>query len=175
MAMKSRKMESLSETLTASSSRPVTRRQRQRMVRKRDVEDAKLTEKITRIINKKHREMKEAQEFATGEGRRAIEAERRAEQLQREIDALKGKKSDGPNTDDASGSDPDEPKPGDFKTVGEYTRALVKYEAKKAGETGGNRPTQTKQQEQANEIVSEFSKATGRVQKDHARLRRSDR
>jgi hypothetical protein len=117
-----------------------------------------LTEKISRIIAKKHREMREAQEFATGEGRRAIEAERRAEQLQREIDALKGKKSDGPNTDDASGSDPDEPKPGDFKTVGEYTRALVKYEAKKAGETGKAKAEQSKQQERANEVVGEFVK-----------------
>jgi hypothetical protein len=123
-----------------------------------DDDDAKLTEKISRIIAKKHREMKEAQEFATGEGRRAIEAERRAEQLQREIDALKGTKSGGPNTDDASGSDPNEPKPGDFKTVGEYTRALVKYEAKKAGETGKANAEQSKQQEQANVIVGEFIK-----------------
>lgn len=123
-----------------------------------DDDDAKLTEKISRIISKKHREMKEAQEFATGEGRRAIEAERRAEQLQREIDALKGKKSEGPNTDDAAGNDPNEPKPGDFKTVGEYTRALVKYEAKKAGETGKANAEQSKQQEQANELVGAFTK-----------------
>jgi hypothetical protein len=123
-----------------------------------DDDDAKLTEKISRIIAKKHREMREAQEFATGEGRRAIEAERRAEQLQREIDALKGKKSEGPNTDDAAGSDPDEPNPGDFKTVGEYTRALVKYEARKAGETGKANAEQSKQQERANEVVGEFVK-----------------
>lgn len=121
-------------------------------------DDVKLTERITRLINKKHREMKEAQEFATGEGRRAIEAERRAEQLQREIDALKGTKSGGPNTDDASGSDPNEPKPGDFKTVGEYTRALVKYEAKKAGETGKANAEQSRQQERATELVSAFVK-----------------
>jgi hypothetical protein len=120
--------------------------------------DAKLTEKIQKLINKKHRQMKEAEEFATGEGRRAIEAERRAEQLQREIDALKGKKSEGPNTDEASGNDPDEPKPSDFKTVGEYTRALVKYEAKKAGEAGKANADQTKQQEHANQVVGEFVK-----------------
>jgi hypothetical protein len=102
--------------------------------------------------------MREAEEFATGEGRRAIEAERRAEQLQREIDALKGTKSGGPSADKDGGSDPDEPKPGDFKTVGEYTRALVKYEAKKAGETGKAQAEQSKQQEHANEIVSAFVK-----------------
>jgi hypothetical protein len=121
-------------------------------------EDALLTEKVTRLINKKHREMREAQEFATGEGRRAIEAERRAEQLQREIDALKGTKSGGPNTDKDGGSDPDEPDPKDFKTVGEYTRALVKYEAKKAGETGKAQADESKQQERANEIVGAFVK-----------------
>lgn len=120
-------------------------------------DDVKLTERISRLINKKHREMREAQEFATGEGRRAIEAERRAEQLQREIDALKGTKSGGPNTDEA-GSDPNEPKPGDFKTVGEYTRALVRYEAKKAGETGAAKAEQSKQQERATELVSAFVK-----------------
>lgn len=125
---------------------------------KADDEDPVLTEKIAKIVNRKHREMREAQEFATGEGRRAIEAERRAEQLQREIDALKGKKSEGPNTDDAAGSDPNEPKPGDFKTVGEYTRALVKYEAKKAGESGKAQADQTKQQERATELVSAFAK-----------------
>lgn len=121
-------------------------------------EDAELTAKIQRIINKKHREMKEAQEFATGEGRRAIEAERRAAQLEREIEALKGKKSGGPGSDDSTGSDPDEPKPGDFKTVGDYTRALVKYEAKKAGETGKAQAEQSKQQEQANQVIGEFVK-----------------
>jgi hypothetical protein len=120
--------------------------------------DAKLTEKIQKLINKKHRQMKEAEEFATGEGRRAIEAERRAEQLQREIDVLRGKKSGGPNTDADGGSDPSEPKPGDFKTVGEYTRALIKYEAKKAGETGKANAEQSRQQEHANELVSAFAK-----------------
>lgn len=121
-------------------------------------DDVKLTERISRLINKKHREMKEAQEFATGEGRRAIEAERRAEQLQREINELKGTKSGGPNTDKGGGEDPNEPKPGDFKTVGEYTRALVKYEAKRAGETGKAQADQSKQQEHANELVSAFTK-----------------
>lgn len=121
-------------------------------------DDVKLTERITRLINKKHREMKEAQEFATGEGRRAIEAERRAEQLQREIDELKGTKSGGPNTDGKGGDDPDEPKPGDFKTVGEYTRALTKYEVAKAAKGAKAEASTSKQQEQANEIVSAFVK-----------------
>lgn len=120
--------------------------------------DAKLTEKIQKLINKKHRQMKEAEEFATGEGRRAIQAEQRAEQLQREIDALKGKKSGGPSQDDATGSDPDEPKPGDFKTVGEYTRALTKYEVAKAAKDAKAEAGANKQQEQANEVVSAFVK-----------------
>lgn len=119
-------------------------------------EDAKLTEKIQRIINKKHREMREAQEFATGEGRRAIAAERRAAELEREIAALRSGKSDGPGAD--SSVDPDEPKPADFKTVGEYTRALVKYEAKKAGDASKANAETTRQQSEANAMVNAFAK-----------------
>jgi hypothetical protein len=121
-------------------------------------DDVKLTERITRLINKKHREMKEAQEFATGEGRRAIEAERRAEQLQREIDALKGKKADGPATGGEDGEDPNEPKMSAFKTVGDYARALIEYKAEKAAKTGEAKADQTKQQEHANQVVGEFVK-----------------
>jgi hypothetical protein len=119
-------------------------------------EDAKLTEKIKRIIGKKHRAQREAEEFATTEGRRAIAAEQRAEALQRQIDALQGQKSGGPKAGEGEGSDPDEPKPADFKTVGEYTRALVKYEAKKAGETGRKNAEQSRQQSQANEVIGAF-------------------
>lgn len=115
-------------------------------------DDVKLTRKIEKLINKKHRAMKEAEEFGASEARRAIAAEQRAEALQREIDALKGTKSDGAST--AKG----EPKPEDFKTVGEYTRALVKYEAEQAGKKGQQNAVQERQQAHANQIISEFGK-----------------
>lgn len=113
-------------------------------------DDVKLTRKIEKLINKKHRAMKEAEEFGATEARRAIAAEQRAEALQREIDALKGTKSDGASAG--------EPKPEDFKTVGEYTRALVKYEAQQAGEKGRQNAESTRQQAQANAVIGEFVK-----------------
>lgn len=117
-------------------------------------EDAKLTEKIQRIIGKKHRAMREAEEFGAEEGRRAIEAERRADALQRQIDELQGKKSEGPKSGD--GVDPDEPKQADFKTVGDYTRALVKYTAEKAGKNARQHAEQSRQQEHANTVIDAF-------------------
>lgn len=122
-----------------------------------DDEDAQLTEKVRRIIGKKHRAQKEAEEFARERDRAAEAAERRAEAAEALL-RKGGTKSEGPKPGEEGGSDPDEPKPGDFKTVGEYTRALVKYEAKKAGETGKAQAEQTRQQEQANAVVSAFVK-----------------
>jgi hypothetical protein len=117
-------------------------------------DDVVLTKKIERLINKKHRAMKEAEEFGAGEARRAIAAEQKADALQRQIDELKGTKSVGqPTAGDRAG---DEPKPEDFKTVGEYTRALVKYEAKQAGEKGQQHAEQSRQQAEANQLIAGF-------------------
>lgn len=114
-------------------------------------DDVVLTKKIERLINKKHRAMKEAEEFGAGEARRAIEAERKAADLQRQIDELKGTKSVGQPA--ATG---DEPKPEDFKTVGEYTRALVKWEAKQAGKSAAEHAEVSRQQAEANQIIAGF-------------------
>lgn len=117
-------------------------------------DDVKLTRKIEKIIGKKHREMKEAQEFGATEARRAIAAEQRAAALQAEIDQLKGKKSEGAKPD---GESKGEPKPEDFKTVGEYTRALVKYEAQQAGEKSRQSVTENQQKEAANAQIAKFA------------------
>jgi hypothetical protein len=126
-----------------------------------DPEDADLPERVRRQIGKKHRMQKEAEEFARDEARRAMAAEARAEQLQRELEALKNPKS-GPDS-----SNGDEPKPDDFKTVGEYAKALTKWEvaqAKKAEDAEKARQTQARAIESATdklgERVAEFAKAT---------------
>lgn len=115
--------------------------------------------KIDRIVAKKHRAMKEAEEFGADAYRQRLAAERRAEELQREIEALR-KSGTGPRT--ATDVDPDEPKQDDFKTVGEYTRALTKYEvakaAKNAGEATKKQSEQEKQQSQAAERAETFVK-----------------
>jgi hypothetical protein len=97
-----------------------------------DDDGAKLSDavkrKIDKIVAKKHRAMKEAEEFARDEYRERKAAVERAEALQREIDALKAGKSQ-PGTASTEG---DEPKMEDFKTVGEYAKALAKYETAQA-------------------------------------------
>lgn len=117
--------------------------------------------KIDKIIAKKHRAMKEAEEFGADSYRQRLAAEQRAEQLQREIDELK-KSGTGPAPAKDNGSDPDEPKPEDFKTVGEYTRALTKYEVKKAAEKAGEaskkQSEQERQRAQAEERGNAFTK-----------------
>ena len=111
-------------------------------------EDVILTRKIEKIIAKKHRAQKEAEEFGAGEARKAIAAEQRAADLQRQIDELRGTKSEG--------AKPGEPKPEDFKTVGEYTRALVKFEATQAGKANAQNAEVSRQQAEANQLISGF-------------------
>lgn len=81
-----------------------------------------LTEVVRQKINTQHRLRKEAEERERRETLRAIEAERRAEQLQRELEASRPKS--GPPSEPQT---PKEPKPEDFTTVQEYTDALVSY------------------------------------------------
>jgi hypothetical protein len=89
---------------------------------KKEVADEDLSEVVRQKIDKKHRQMKEAEEFARSEALRAMAAERRAEQLQQELEAVK-KSGPAPAKSEA----PKEPKPDDFATVAEYTDALVSY------------------------------------------------
>src|SRR6185503_13441900 len=90
-----------------------------------DDDGAKLSDavkrKIDKIVAKKHRAMKEAEEFARDEYRERKAAVERAEALQREIDALKSGKSQS----GTASTEGDEPKMEDFKTVGEYAKALA--------------------------------------------------
>lgn len=80
-----------------------------------------IRKKIDKLIAKKHRAMKEAEEFGRDEARRALAAEARAEALQKEIESLKqGTKSAGPTPEG-------KPKMEDFKTVGEYAEAYAEW------------------------------------------------
>lgn len=103
----------------------------------KDPDGENLTEHARRVIGKKHRQMKEAEEFARTRDADAAAERARADYLQRELDELKGSKSGQGPAAGEGGSDPDEPKPEDFKTVGEYTRALTKYEVAKAAKAAG--------------------------------------
>jgi len=121
--------------------------------------------KIDKIIAKKHRAMKEAEEFGADSYRQRLAAEQRAEQLQREIDELKAKSGNGPAT--AKDIDPGEPKQEDFKTVGEYTRALTKYEVAKAKREALANAEKSTQQAQAAERGETFIKRQSEFMKAH--------
>lgn len=92
-----------------------------------DDEDEKdLSETVRRKIAKKHKAMKEAEEFGKRSYLERMAAETRAEKLQRELEEERAKsrpatvqKEDKP------------PKPEDFATVAEYTDALTDYKVEK--------------------------------------------
>jgi hypothetical protein len=97
-------------------------------------ERAKLGAKLDKIVGKRHKAMKQAQEeaadaesFARTEYARAQLAEERAAALEARLKELESKTA--PKTEEAK-----EPKPEDFKDGVEYARALAKYESAKAVE-----------------------------------------
>lgn len=86
----------------------------------------RLKEKIDRIVGKKHRRMTEAEEFARTTYSDLTAERQRADTLQREIEALKGTKSQAQPEKDAKAPNQD-----DFTTVGEYAEALAEYKVEK--------------------------------------------
>ena len=131
-----------------------------------DDDGAKLSDavkrKIDKIVAKKHRAMKEAEEFARDEYRERKAAVERAEALQREIDALKSGKSQ-PGTASTEG---DEPKMGDFKTVGEYAKALAKYETAQALKAERAERAKDTQKQAIENVQQQFAERVAATAKD---------
>lgn len=139
----------------------------------KDPDGEGLTEHARRVIAKKHRRQKEAEEFARERDADAAAERARADALERQLNELRGgkaKSGDGPAAGDGK-DDESEPKPEDFKTVGEYTRALTKYlvdkKATEAGEANARQSAADRAKAQAEETTtafvkrqSEFMKAT---------------
>jgi hypothetical protein len=123
---------------------------------KKEIADEDLSEVVRQKINAKHRQAKEAEERERRETLRALQAEERAERLQKQLDAQSQKS--GPATSDA----PKEPKPDDFKTVAEYTDALVNYRVEqrfladkaKAEREAAEREKEARQQEFGKRIAA---------------------
>lgn len=92
-----------------------------------DADTKDLPERVRKAIGKKHRMMKESEEFAERQYNRARTAEQRADDLARENAELKAKGQPAKPADDAEA-----PKAENFKTVGEYADALVNYRVGKA-------------------------------------------
>jgi hypothetical protein len=108
-----------------------------------DEEDADLPERVRKQIGKKHRAMREAEEFAR-EMRAEREAEReRADRAEAALKAATQKS--GP----ASEKDSKEPNADDFKTVGEYAEALAEYKVEKKFAEREARQNQERQEQAA--------------------------
>lgn len=84
-------------------------------------ERARFTEQISQKIGAKHRQMKEAEEFGRTQYLERLEAEKRAEALEKENNELKQKSRPAPAAEKV------QPKPEDFTTVAEYTDALTDW------------------------------------------------
>lgn len=114
-------------------------------------EDADLPERVRKVVNKKHREMKEAEEYAESQYRERKAADKRADALQAELEAERAKSRPAPVEEK-------EPEQKDFETVGEYAKALAKHLAKQ--EMRAEREAQAKAQfvDQQTRIDTEFAK-----------------
>lgn len=128
-----------------------------------DDDEKDLSEKVRRKIDKKHRAMKEAEEFGKRSYLERMAAETRAEKLQRELEEERAKsrpatvkKEDKP------------PKPEDFATVAEYTDALTDYKVEKkfAAETARKEQERLDAEKAARE--REFGKRLADARKEHA-------
>lgn len=113
-----------------------------------------LPERVKRIIGKKHREMKEAQEFARERDRDAAVALAEAERLRQELS-----KKSGPQQEKSG----DAPKPEDFKTVAEYIDASVEHGVTKKLATLKQEFEQTQRQTASNQLQSEFEVRVNKI------------
>lgn len=91
-----------------------------------DEGDDDLPEAARRRIGKKHRQMKEAEEFASSAYRARLAAEERAEKAEAKLRESQTKSQPATVTQEGK-----PPKPEDFATVAEYTDALVEYRVTK--------------------------------------------
>lgn len=122
-----------------------------------------LSEVVRRKIDNQHRLRKEAEERERRETLRAIEAERRAEQLQRDLEASRAK-SGPPSASEA----PKEPKPEDFTTVGEYTDALVTYRVDQRLREEKAKAEREADQREKEARAQEFGKRIAATREKHA-------
>jgi hypothetical protein len=119
---------------------------------------ALLTEKQRTAVNKRHRAMKEADEFAEEQYRGRRAAERRAEELEQRLQALeKGKPTPEPSQEPTQAQFTNEK--GEFDPFG-YAKALAKWSADEA--VKADRVEQAKLNKQAQEARS-YQEYLGRV------------
>lgn len=126
-----------------------------------DEDDADLPERVRKQIGKKHRAMREAEEFARQLYGDKAAAETRAEKAERELAELRAGKS-GP----ASEKDSKEPQQEDFKTVGEWAKAYAKYEVDREFKARDAQRDQEQREQAVAKAQAELNGAIGKVAKE---------
>ncbi len=131
-----------------------------------------LTEKMRRTIGKRHRMMREAEEFAAAQFNEKRLLEQRARELEQELARLKGAK---PSEQPQAAAAPVKPQRQNFATEGEFLDAMIQWgvdqrlaeqrerEAKEAQERRQAEIVQTAQSRiaRAREIVPDFDEVVG--------------
>ncbi len=87
-----------------------------------------LPERARKVIGKKHRQMKEAEEFAALQRSLRLDAEKKVKDLETELESLRKGKPAKQDSDTSRAEDSDEPKPEDFPNVAAYAKAQIKWE-----------------------------------------------
>lgn len=128
-----------------------------------DDDDPDLPEKVRLKIGKKHRQMREAEEFAEREFDKRKAAETRAEQAERRAAELEAKSR--PATEEVK-----EPKPEDFATVALYTDALVDFKLEKKSREQAVQQEKQRVADEAAQIQRDFAKRMSETAKKHPDL-----
>lgn len=121
-----------------------------------------LPEHVRKVIGKKHRLQKEAEEFARDQWRERQAADARADKIQRELDEERAKSRPATvKTEDKP------PKPEDFATVAEYTDALVDYRVAKKFADDKAEAEQKRQAEEKAERDRQFAERIAKAKEKH--------
>lgn len=121
--------------------------------------------KVDKIIGKKHKEMKEAEEFAEREYNQRRAAEKQADQLKADRDALAAKLAEYEQKSRPAVVEP--PKQSDFTTVDEYIEALADYKLEQKSKQRDEAEKQRIANEQARQIQNEFAKSIQAAQEKY--------
>lgn len=129
-----------------------------------DDDDKDLPERVRQQIGKKHRAMKEAEEFAEREYNQRRAAEKQADQWKSDRDAL-AKRLEDLEQKSRPAVVEEAPKQSDFQTVDEYIEALVSFKADQKFKQQNEAERQRIANDQARQIQNEFAARLEKAQK----------
>lgn len=125
-----------------------------------DIPEDQLPEHVRKIIGKKHREMKEATEFAEFQRLGRLTAEKRAQELEAELEKLKPKPAEAPP------AKADKPKAADFANVAEYTDAVVAWTLEQREAKQAQSQTETAEAERQAKAQESWQKRLEKAMED---------